>query len=49
MLSLKERVLKIKKSVQDIDPNSFIVIHEVKEAVGGKFGLMNNKLAKKAN
>ncbi|ALC81720.1 MULTISPECIES: YitT family protein [Bacillus] len=34
----KNELLKIKKHIQQIDPKSFIVIHEVKEAVGGKFG-----------
>ncbi|MCY7856339.1 YitT family protein [Bacillus sonorensis] len=45
----KNELLKIKKNVQEIDPNSFIVVHEVKEVVGGKFGLMRNKLTKKVN
>ncbi|MEH6887410.1 DUF2179 domain-containing protein, partial [Priestia megaterium] len=35
-------LLKIKKKIQQIDPNSFIVIHEVKEVVGGKFGFIGN-------
>ncbi|WP_415273350.1 YitT family protein [Bacillus siamensis] len=37
----KNELLKIKKHVQKIDPKSFIVIHEVKEAVGGQFGFTN--------
>lgn len=38
----KNELLKIKKKIQQIDPNSFIVIHEVKEVVGGKFGFIGN-------
>ncbi|RFA34570.1 hypothetical protein CAI16_11110 [Virgibacillus dokdonensis] len=36
----KNELLKIKKEVQLLDPQSFIVIHEVKEVVGGKFGFV---------
>jgi uncharacterized membrane-anchored protein YitT (DUF2179 family) len=43
----KNELLKIKKNVQELDPNSFIVIHEVKEVVGGKFGFMTKQLVKK--
>ncbi|MFL0497875.1 YitT family protein [Priestia megaterium] len=38
----KNELLKIKNKIQEIDSRSFIVIHEVKEVVGGKFGFMNN-------
>lgn len=40
----KNELLKVKKNVQKIDPNSFIVIHEVKEVTGGKFGFMNKHI-----
>lgn len=38
----KNELLKIKKNVQEIDPNCFIVIHEVKEVVGGRLGFIND-------
>nr|WP_319593042.1 DUF2179 domain-containing protein [Bacillus paralicheniformis] len=28
--------------MQEIDPNCFIVIHEVKEVVGGRLGFIND-------
>ena len=43
----KNELLKIKSKIQEIDPKSFIVIHEVKEVVGGKFGFINNYSSKK--
>ncbi|CDQ41603.1 MULTISPECIES: YitT family protein [Virgibacillus] len=38
----KTELLKIKKRVQTIDPSSFVVIHEVKEVVGGKLGFVSS-------
>lgn len=38
----KNELLKIKNKIQEIDPKSFVVIHEVKEVVGGKFGFISN-------
>ncbi|MDY7044453.1 YitT family protein [Virgibacillus sp. M23] len=38
----KTELLKIKKKVQTIDPSSFVVIHEVKEVVGGKLGFVTS-------
>ncbi|NBJ69208.1 MULTISPECIES: YitT family protein [Clostridia] len=38
----KTELLKIKKRVQTIDPNAFVVIHEVKEVVGGKLGFVSS-------
>lgn len=38
----KNELLKMKKNVQNIDCDAFIVIHEVKEVVGGKFGFIRD-------
>ncbi|AKO93532.1 MULTISPECIES: YitT family protein [Priestia] len=38
----KNELLKVKRNVTKIDPQSFIVIHDVKEVVGGKFGFISS-------